>query len=287
MRKNRSSLLFASCLAIAGILLVQMAMYVLHVMLGFQLRFNLFEVCTIWLESLGFDSLIYPMNGLVFYTLAGAAALTFRQLWLSRSMAGKLASLRDDRLTGELNRRYPEGQADLTVIAHREPMAFTMGFVAPRIVLSTGLLELLDERETEAVIHHERFHKRHRDPLRMYVLSLLAVLMWYLPILKWLHRNYKLTRELLADDHAISAMGSSAFIGSALLKLLKRVSGRRERKMLALAHVSFADTSVNCRIRRILDPQETVPLEWPITPLMVSLHVLALLTAMFFIGLIM
>lgn len=178
MRKNRSSLLFASCLAIAGILLVQMAMYVLHVMLGFQLRFNLFEVCTIWLESLGFDSLIYPMNGLVFYTLAGAAALTFRQLWLSRSMARKLASLRDDRLTEELNRRYPEGQADLTVIAHREPMAFTMGFVAPRIVLSTGLLELLDERETEAVIHHERFHKRHRDPLRMYVLSLLAALMW-------------------------------------------------------------------------------------------------------------
>lgn len=286
MRKNRSNLLFVTCLAIAGILLLQMAMYVLHVMLGFQLRFNLFEICTMWLESLGFGSLIYPMNGLVFYTLAGGAVLIARQLWLCRSMAGKLASLRHDRLTEELNRRYPEAQDDLTVIVHREPLAFTMGFVAPRIVLSTGLLELLDEQETEAVIHHERFHKRHRDPLRTYVLSLLSALMWYLPILKWLHRNYKLSRELLADDHAISAMGSSAFIGSALLKLLKRGSGRREHKM-ALAHVSFADTSVNCRIRRILDPQETVPLEWPITPLMVSLHVLALLTAMFFIGLIM
>ena len=41
-----------------------------------------------------------------------------------------------------------------------------MGFVRPKIVLSTGLMSLLNDDELKAVIYHEMYHKENRDPLK-------------------------------------------------------------------------------------------------------------------------
>ena len=39
------------------------------------------------------------------------------------------------------------------------------GSLIPRICLSTGLMALMSEAELEAVLLHERYHLRSRDPL--------------------------------------------------------------------------------------------------------------------------
>jgi Zn-dependent protease with chaperone function len=68
-----------------------------------------------------------------------------------------------------------------------------MGFLNPKIILSTGLFNLLDKNELEAAIYHELYHKKHRAPLKIFLLSLFA------SILKWFHQKYKIIREVLAD----------------------------------------------------------------------------------------
>lgn len=183
---------------------------------------------------------------------------------------------RDERLTALMGVRYGH---PLTVIRYSQPFAFTLGLLKPKIFLSTGLLELLEDEELEAVIHHERFHKEHRDPLKMFLLSLFSSAMAYLPILKWCHQHYKMSREILADDYAMNKQGTSLYLGGALLKLLKRANS----KQMPVTVSSFVDTSINYRIRRILDPQTDIPLKIPMPLTIVSVNVLVLLSAFFII----
>ncbi|UUZ82422.1 hypothetical protein LJK88_50060 [Paenibacillus sp. P26] len=46
-------------------------------------------------------------------------------------------------------------------------------------------------------------------------------------------------------------------------------------------NVSFADTSINYRIRLILNPEAEIPLKLPLTPTMISIQALLFLGAMF------
>ena len=97
-----------------------------------------------------------------------------------------------------------------------------MGLFTPHIVLSTGLLSVLDENELEAVIYHEQSHVANKDPLKTFLLSTLASALWYIPFIKWSHKRFKVMREVLADQDAIVKNGTPAHIGSALLKMVKR-----------------------------------------------------------------
>ncbi|MNI89252.1 hypothetical protein D3C73_1466320 [compost metagenome] len=100
--------------------------------------------------------------------------------------------------------------------------------------------------------------------------------MWYLPILKWCHQCCKISREVLADRYAISRTGSTVGLGSALIKLVKTNSTSR----MTFAHASFADTPINVRIRQLIDPHEKPAVKLPLISAMVSLHVIAVLTAL-------
>ena len=104
------------------------------------------------------------------------------------------------------------------VVATGEAFAVTHGLLRPRILLSTGLLDTLDEPELTAVLVHERHHLLARDPLRLLGARLLAGYGWYLPLLRWWAQRLALRRELAADRAATTSAGVAAVAG-ALLKL--------------------------------------------------------------------
>ncbi|CAG7644493.1 Protease HtpX [Paenibacillus solanacearum] len=278
MWNNRSKMMFASSIMVAAVILTQMGMYAMHMLFGWKLRFNLLQMCNNWMRSQGVFSVGYVLDALVVCTFVMACALIVRQAILERRARRKLLAARHPEYSGQLNDTYGDGGRALIVVRCERPVAFTMGFVRRDVFLTTGLLELLDAKEIEAVIHHERFHGRHADPLKTFLLSLFATMFWYIPLMKWFHQQYKIARELLADQYAIDRMGTSADIGSALLKLMKK--GLPAGPM-SLAHVSFADTSVNYRIRQILDPEEKAPLKLPLTLTMISVHIMLSLTILF------
>jgi beta-lactamase regulating signal transducer with metallopeptidase domain len=281
MSKNRSRVIFIMCTCIAGTILFQMGMYVLYVLLGWDPKFNLIQVCHSVARSLGLSSVEYMLDALVFYTVFLSIWEIGKQLFAANKIDKRLAVYRHEQLTQEINRKYNEGNQDFTVISCLAPIAVTMGFLNPKIILSTGLFNLLDKNELEAAIYHELYHKKHRDPLKIFLLSLFASIMWYIPILKWFHQKYKIIREVLADHYAINRQGTPVDLGSALLKMLKTVN----RANMPFSYVSFADTSVNYRIKYILDPQTEIPLKLPFMLTITSIYVFLMLCILFLITL--
>lgn len=65
---------------------------------------------------------------------------------------------------------------------------------------------------------------KHRDPLAIFLLSVISKALWYIPIFAWIAKKYPIMIELRADKYAIGQMNQPADLGSALLKLLKQQS---------------------------------------------------------------
>lgn len=283
MWEKRSRMLFLAGLSIAAFVFLQMVMYLLYEVMGWDLSFNFFQLCKRTIHSIGFPAAGYGLDALILYTCAWALGIAARQLWLSRRFAAKLTTFLNREESSRLSDRHGLRQGSIYVIESPERLAFTIGFRQRRIVLSAGLLELLDENELAAVIHHEAYHQKHADPLKVFLLSMFSSVFWYLPVLKHIHANYKVVREVLADRHAIEQTGSMADLGRALLKLLKKgqaLSG------LEAAHVSFADTAINYRIQRMLDPGADVPFVLPARSVFISLGVILLLSELFWVSMI-
>ncbi|WP_159881886.1 M56 family metallopeptidase [Paenibacillus puerhi] len=282
MWKNRSKLLFATPLMIALLVWVQMGLYVAHETLGWALGFNIFDLCSHLLRAMGFDSVTPVLNALVIYTFIVSLWLVGKQMYAARQAWRKLQGRVHQPLTALLHAKFSDDKESLIVVSAKQPFALTLGLLRPRIVLSSGLLDLLDTGELEAVYYHERHHRRHRDPLKTFTLQLVSTVMWYIPILAWCSHHYKIAREILADHEAMTVMGSPESLGSALLKLLKKPAA----PAVDFAYVSFADVSIHYRIHHIIDPDSTVSPRVPLKLAVISLPVMLALSTVFFLSLL-
>jgi hypothetical protein len=111
-----------------------------------------------------------------------------------------------------------DGRID--VVADERPFSFCYWFLRPRICLSTGLAARLDSGELRAVLHHERYHLRQRDPLRQVVARYFAAGLYVVPVVDELLSFHTLQKEIEADQEAVRASGDVRSLASALYKLL-------------------------------------------------------------------
>ena len=277
MYKRQSTTMVFLSLIISGTIFLQMGIYVVSLLAGWNVRFNLVAVCHSWLKMIGLSSLEFILDALVIYTLSFSVWKILSQ-WVQASRMKKRFELYTaEMLTTNMNQSFSQGKDDFIVISHPAPLAITMGFIQPKIVLSTGLISLLNEEELQAVIAHELYHKENRDPLTIFLMALCASTIWYIPILQWFNEQYRIIKELLADDYAIDKQGTSVNLSSALLKMLK--VGQHEK--MAFAYASFADTSVNYRIDYLLDPVKGFQMKWPLHMTLLSFSIFCLICSLF------
>lgn len=85
------------------------------------------------------------------------------------------------------------------------PYSACIGFWRPEIVITTGLLELLDSAHIEAVIAHERAHAQYRDTFWFFWLGWLRRWSAFLPRTETLWQELLLLREIRADARAARA----------------------------------------------------------------------------------
>jgi Zn-dependent protease with chaperone function len=111
-----------------------------------------------------------------------------------------------------------DGRID--VVADERPFSFCYWFLHPRICLSTALVERLDTDELRAVLYHERYHLRQRDPLRQVVARYFAAGLYVVPVVDELLAFHTLQKEIEADQEAVRASGDVRSLASALYKLL-------------------------------------------------------------------
>lgn len=129
-------------------------------------------------------------------------------------------------------------------------LALTVGLLAPRIIISTGLLQALAEDELEAVLLHEQSHLQHRDPLYLLLSRTLAGAFFFLPAGRTFCQRHEAAVELAADQYVIARQGGALSLSSALVKLLRLAPARVPANLftgvgdLRMAHLLGRDVSL-------------------------------------------
>lgn len=136
--------------------------------------------------------------------------------------------------------------------------AFCLGFWQPRIWLTAGLVNLLTDEELTAVLAHEAYHYRHRDPLRLLIARALRAAFFFLPLIGNLAKAIELQQETEADQSSIWHLGDDLPLLSALQKLLSQeISGK------AFPRAAYSPFNVTeARLRRLIYPAQYTPFHW-------------------------
>lgn len=263
-------------LSAAGVLFIQMVMYAGFTLFRWEALRNWFDMCNSWFMKWGLPFMAILLDALTWTTVMAGIIMLSIQLVSYFRIKRRFAPLRRKDQEQAIAQTYRLPRTRLVIIEQEQAVALTMGFIRPVIVLSTGLIQMLEEQELEAVIRHEEYHMRHYDALRAMPAYLLSKMMWYLPILRWCHHVLKISAEVHADQYAVARTGSPVGLGSALLKLARHKPYTR----MPLCHVSFADTPINIRIRQLIDPDEKPHMRLPLLSTAISFSVAAVLASL-------
>jgi len=163
----------------------------------------------------------------------------------NRSMAGpgNVPVVRD-RGVGEL-------LADVRILDHSTAVAYTLPGWHWRIVLSAGMVDLLDRAELVAVIDHERAHVRSRHDLLVLPFQAWATAVGWLPGVRAAGRSVAELTEMLADDWA-TRRSTPAVLARALATVA--LAGVSESGLPGSQTPAVAGRAVSARVERLRRP---------------------------------
>ncbi len=111
--------------------------------------------------------------------------------------------------------------ACVDLVAAPQPFALCYGWLKPRVLVTTGLVEAMDEHELSSVLAHEKYHLTQYDPFKILIARALRDAVIFFPVLKDLVENYLLLQEIAADQHALAHGATRETLASALLKVFR------------------------------------------------------------------
>lgn len=156
------------------------------------------------------------------------------------------------------------------IIDDGNPNAFTYGHIPwnARLVLTKGLIEVLDEEELKAVIAHELGHIKHYDFITMTIVSLIPMILYQIYIRTKDNKSnatyliglgayavyilsgffvlsFSRIREYYADGFAKKLMGSGEKLKSALIKIAYGTASREAGKQPKVSAMAFSNNVQN------------------------------------------
>lgn len=140
---------------------------------------------------------------------------------------------------------------DLLIVPVDRPIAYATGGSSKRVVVSRGLLSLLNERERTAAVAHEIAHIRlghHR--LLMFGQVLNSAFGFALPPVRTAFASFRRELEVIADDEAAAVVRDRSVVASALAK----VASAGTPPVPAPALGNFEDLAY--RIERLIGPSD-------------------------------
>ncbi len=167
------------------------------------------------------DHLSMILLGLLFSVFASAIikiVMTLVQLVSVRSVVSKTVSLSQHPQFLHILRRN-DMESKVVLIHHARPLAFCFGFFRPRMYFSDTLVEMMSPQELTTILMHEKHHMDTHDNLTMFFAQLAEILFPFVPVFGEFTRNFRIEREVAADQFAIQYTGERALISS-LSKLL-------------------------------------------------------------------
>jgi beta-lactamase regulating signal transducer with metallopeptidase domain len=140
-------------------------------------------------------------------------------------------------------------------------VAFTHGFLDPKIYLSKGLFKRLERDELKSVFVHELHHRKNKDPFKFAMLCLVKDAFFYAPLFKHLAGRIRLKKELDADDAARRLGIPGLSLASAIAKAARsNLEAQKTWGAWPLASISgFDDQSVEVRLKRLIEGKAVRP----------------------------
>jgi Zn-dependent protease with chaperone function len=272
MWKNKATGVFGLGLCFAMFFFIQMGLYLINIFCGPAFFDNIFQFCIriFKKDSIEYYIVLLLVNTYVAYTIFLICKKVMLQIINARKLKKKIVFLANQSLTSQLNERFKRRKEDIAVIYSNQPVALTFGLWNSTIVLSTTLIDMLENEELEAVIHHETAHQKNFDVLKIFILQTISAVMWYIPLTHWVYKNFRIMIELVADEYAISRMGTELGIGSALLKLIKTHINIKSTAII----VPFADGTVDYRLKQLLEPHLSLPVKLQTKSILISIYVM-------------
>ncbi|MCI1963063.1 MAG: M56 family metallopeptidase [Ancrocorticia sp.] len=206
---------------------------------------------------------------------------------------GVVKMMRDRRVARDLAEQIIQTATPTAIGGHRVMLINTAEIVAyslPRayggIVLSTGVIQLLNSEELTAVVEHENAHVQQRHHLFIAVLSILGWPLQWIPLVRACVTAAPIYLEI-ASDHAACRCTSTPALASALLKLgpLSSEQKRQERaphhtRQLIPAYATALHAAGPARIEQLVCPARVRPALLPFAVLGIVVGTLAVAAAL-------
>lgn len=146
------------------------------------------------------------------------------------------------RMADEAGVRLPR----LGIMERIEPNAFTVGY-GDRcyLVLTSGLLDVLDTRGLEAVVAHEIGHIKNRDHHFSAAVSALRLVSFFNPLVHVVCSAVFREREYMADEAGIALIGGPHDLGKALVDIWENGSQGSARLPVRLMFSVLGVSSMN------------------------------------------
>jgi beta-lactamase regulating signal transducer with metallopeptidase domain len=197
--------------------------------------------------------------GLVLAVAVSFMAKIVFSLIKTNQIIAKMIKLPNHRLPGKLKLlcdRYQLSNRQVVVVNVSSPCALNFGIFSPKLLVSTGLIRALTDKQLESVLLHELFHLRRRHVPLLLAGEIIAATVFFFPIIKTLIRRMRVVCEQKADAFAVRQQGNSAYLRSALVKVASNPN--------YLLYPGFAVFDTRSRLDYLLDRR---PSSYKISPL--------------------
>ncbi len=128
------------------------------------------------------------------------------------------------------------------------PIAF--GVLRPTVGLPTDFASANGTREREAMLAHELAHLSARDPLWLGLADLVAVVLWWHPLIWWARRQLRAACETAADEASVLVEDGPAVLANCLVALAAQLPRRRAFGLLGMAGFR---SDLGRRVERLLE----------------------------------
>ena len=136
------------------------------------------------------------------------------------------------------------------ILETKFPYSAQFGFWQPQLVVSQGLLNILDSNHLEAVLAHEQAHCDYRDTFWFFWLGWLRSSTRWLPNTETLWQELLLLREIRADRKAAQQV-DSLLIAESLLFIAQKISKYDSVDLSESYCAAFSDAEPNRLEERI------------------------------------
>jgi len=197
--------------------------------------------------------------GILFGVLLQSILLTSRRRTAHRMLLDLLTAsypgFGADSLSG-VDRGIADVLAGVRILDHSTAVAYTLPGWHSRVVLSVGMLNLLEKPELVAVIDHERAHVRSRHDLLVLPFQAWGTAVGWLPGVRAAAESVAELTEMLADDWA--ARRSSSLALAKALATVALAGATDLAGVIGSPTPAVAGRSVAIRVERLLGPS-TLP----------------------------